>query len=116
MSIPSIIIYNLGSHDSKLINEILYGIEEEGIPYIIENRNEDEFKSIDEASYKASLSSQLSVGIALNREYIVMHYANLKEGNPLFKYSLKETTLNNIRNFGANAARMVKGIYFILKN
>lgn len=116
MSIPSVIIYNLGNHDLKLINEVLYGIEEEGIPYIIENRNEDEFSNIDEASYKASLSSQLSVGIAFNKDYIVMHYANLKESSPLFKYSLKATSLHNIRNFGANAARLVKGIYFILEN
>ena len=116
MDIPSIIIYELGNADSKLMEQVLYGIEEDGIPYIFEKKDIDEYRDVKEASYKAAVASQLSVGVAADSEYIAVHYANLDENTPLFLYPVKSMNIHNMRSVGANSARLVKGIYFILNN
>lgn len=114
MEIPSIIVYDLGNTDPKLMEQVLYGIEEEGIPYILEKKDLSAYKDVKEASYNAAVSSKLSVGIAADNDYIAVHYANLNENTPLFLYSMKSVSMQNMRNVGANSARLVKGIYFIL--
>lgn len=110
MKKPSIIIYN--NSNEIAIKEILYGIEEEGIPYIVENK---EFENINKASHDAALSSPLSVGIALDSKNIAVHYATLKEDKPMFYNSFTGLMKKNIRTFGVNAARLVKGMPFILE-
>ena len=116
MDIPSIIIYNLRNADSKLMDQVLYGIEEEGIPYVVESKNGDGYQNAAEASYKAAIASKLSVGLAIDSENIAVHYANLEENTPLFLYSVKSMNMQNMRNIGTNSARLVKGIYFILND
>ena len=116
MDIPSIIVYDLGNTDSKLMDQVLYGIEEEGIPYIFEKKEIGEYRDVKEASYKAAIASQLSVGVAADSEYIAVHYANLDENTPLFFYPVKSMNIQNMRSVGANSARLVKGIYFILND
>ena len=62
---PSIFVYcSLGINEVD-IEEILWGIEEEGIPYMVEKKSGDGYSNVKEASYKAAISSQLSVGIAV---------------------------------------------------
>ncbi|MEI0607907.1 glycerol dehydratase reactivase beta/small subunit family protein [Brachyspira pulli] len=114
MDIPSIIVYDLGNVNPILMEQVLYGIEEEGIPYMVEKKSGDGYSNVKEASYKAAISSQLSVGIAVNDENIAVHYANLDEDKPLFLYPIKSMNIQNVRNIGSNSARLVKGIYFIL--
>lgn len=107
---PSIYIYYSSEiKDTSIFNDILFGIEEEGIPYEMKEKKElDPFK----LGYKAAQDSKLSVGIGIHLSgKIILTFNKLKEKEALFISSLDlgETSL---RNLGANAGRLVKGIAF----
>ena len=106
--IPSIKISVL-DRDSGYIKEITYGIEEEGIPYEI---TEENFYNTAEKAFEISQNSRLSVGIAVDREKAVIHFSKLKMENPLFIADLQETDNEELRIYGSNAARLIKGIPF----
>ena len=103
---PEILIAN--GPDNSLIKPLLYGIEEEEIP----------FRFIDESlgqttiqkAYNCAATSQLSVGIAYDDEFVYLHFKNLPVETPLFKVSISDRL--NVNFVGANAARLVKGIPF----
>lgn len=103
---PSIFIYcSLGINEMD-IDEILWGVEEEGIPFIIKRKELDNSKKL---SHLAAIDSKLSVGIGIdNKGNISLTMDKLEEENPLFHISLKEGF--NLRNLGANGARLVKGM------
>ncbi|QJA08808.1 glycerol dehydratase [Romboutsia sp. CE17] len=85
------------------IKEVLWGIEEEGIPYeVLPVRIENAVDS----GYKASIESSLGVGIGIDEKYIVLHYNKLKKDSPLFTIS-RNSDSTKIRSLGANAARLV---------
>ncbi len=107
--IPSIhVYYSSVLNDSSLFNHLLYGIEEEGIPYFLKKKEE---QSAVELGYQAALDSRLSVGIGVgNNDHIVLHYSKLEKEEPLFQIDLKNNYQQGI--LGANAARLVKGIPF----
>jgi hypothetical protein len=86
---------------------VLLGIEEEGIPYDIQEVHES---SVIELAHKASLDSRLGVGVGISKEGIVLHYEKLDKAAPLFKIKLYQKEL--FRSIGANAARLVKKMPF----
>lgn len=104
---PSIFIYcSLGINEVD-IEEILWGIEEEGIPFILKSRDLDDSK---ELANLAANDSKLSVGIGINSIGDACLTINkLKEEEPLFFINLKENG-DTLRSLGANGARLVKGM------
>jgi len=107
---PVIVIHSLGECDAGLWQQVLYGIEEEGIPFLIEqNTNID----VVNAAYAAAQRSPLLVGMACTREEIVVHFKNLQPSNPLFRLAKPlEQKAEHLRDLGNNAARLVKGLPF----
>lgn len=107
---PSIYIYYSSEiNNISAFNDLLFGIEEEGIPYEIK-----EIKDCDslELSYKAAQDSRLAVGIGIHVSgKITLTFNKLKEGENLFVATL-DSDKNILRNLGANAGRLVKGIAF----
>lgn len=96
----------------NLIKSVFWGIEEEGIPYhIFEGKNIDS----DELGYEASKISRLGVGIGIDDNYITLYYEKLKLGEALFKYETSAEEYK-LRSLGTNAARLIKGDPFIIKN
>ncbi|EAF6002541.1 glycerol dehydratase [Listeria monocytogenes] len=92
------------------IKQVLFGIEEEGIPCELEIVP---LKDEVQAAFRASASSPLLVGVTLKNDHLVIHYRNLPPDKPLFSaYRFCATTLENQRNMGMNAARLVKGVPF----
>jgi hypothetical protein len=91
------------------IMEITYGMEEEGIPYLI--RTSDE-KRLEDLARIASMDSQLDVGIGVD-EHLTggIYYDKLPEDHLLFRMNLLKEK-EKARNMGINAARLVKGIPF----
>lgn len=92
------------------VAQLLYGMEEEGIPFQLIDRPA---ATLVQQAYEAATSSPLAVGVAISREEIVIHYKNLPPDNPLFvlkDYSRQEK--EKVRALGCNAARLVKGIPF----
>ncbi|WP_368251254.1 glycerol dehydratase reactivase beta/small subunit family protein [Enterococcus sp. 2201sp1_2201st1_B8_2201SCRN_220225] len=92
--------------EDALLTPILYGIEEEGIPYeeVVTTK-----LTIVEAAYELAVNSPLSVGVVVNNQEAVLHYKNLPADEPLFQIGLSTEELMKL---GTNAARLVKGIPF----
>lgn len=105
---PAIILgLKAGQSLSATMKPLLYGIEEEQIPSMSRQIDVDD---VIERAYQSALNSRLSVGIAVDGDRVVVHYKNLKPDSPLFD---KETTdPQQLRDLGADAARLVKGTPF----
>ncbi|MDW6005180.1 glycerol dehydratase reactivase beta/small subunit family protein [Vibrio mangrovi] len=92
------------------LQQLFWGMEEEGIPFRISTSAENDLRS--EAHQAASLSP-LAVGIACNPGEIVLHTRNLSPDTPLFHLILKDQEQDRqLRHLGCNAARLVKGLPF----
>ena len=106
--IPTILIHVTSQCPEFICQEIMWGIEEEGIPYelkILEFNN----TLITEAHNSASISL-LDVGIACDGQYVVVHYSKLPIDNPMF--SQKINNKKQLRIIGKNVACFVKGVPF----
>lgn len=104
---PSVAIYCSLGVEKQYIEEILWGIEEEGIPFIIKNKDLDNAK---ELANLASKDSKLSVGIGVNkRGDVALTIDKLRVEEPLFFINLEEGN-TCLRSLGANGARLVKGM------
>ncbi|NBA60954.1 glycerol dehydratase reactivase beta/small subunit family protein [Enterococcus mundtii] len=107
MDRPSIIIYVDGI-DEEILTSLLYGIEEESIPYKLEAKV---FEDAAQAAYEAALASPLQVGIGGSRDTLCIHHKSLKKEKPyqvVEHVSIVPSAI--LRNLGSNAARIVKGI------
>ncbi|MDT0016421.1 glycerol dehydratase reactivase beta/small subunit family protein [Listeria swaminathanii] len=110
VSKPAIYFHADKDADSECIKQVLFGIEEEGIPCELEIIS---LKEEVQAAFRASASSPLLVGITLKNDHLVIHYRNLPPDKPLFsEYRFGAATLEKQRNMGMNAARLVKGVPF----
>lgn len=104
LRIPSIKIY-FDKNRIKEVNfkELLLGIEEEGIPYEVHGCDDNNAVAL---GYKASLDSNLGVGLGVSEDSMVLHYNKLEEDCPIYTVSAN-SSLAKIRALGANAARLV---------
>jgi uncharacterized protein YeaC (DUF1315 family) len=90
--------------DNEVLREIELGMEEEGIPWKLEERQNG---SALELAWEAAKSSTLEVGIGVDGETIVLHHNKLEQAQPLFRISARSGP-EQVRALGANAARLVK--------
>ena len=104
----------LDKENEKRALDIVYGIEEEGIPYQInytvydKNINDD---TLIKYAFEQARKSKLSLGIVVANNKAVFHFSKLKEQNPLFILdNLENTKREQKRTYGSNIARIVKGI------
>ncbi|EHC50576.1 Propanediol dehydratase reactivation factor small subunit [Salmonella enterica subsp. enterica serovar Hvittingfoss str. A4-620] len=104
-SAPAIVITVINDCAS-LWHEVLLGIEEEGIPFLLQHHPAGD---IVDSAWQAARSSPLLVGIACDRHSLVVHYKNLPASAPLFTLMPHQDSQAQ-RNTGNNAARLVKGI------
>ncbi|WP_423188508.1 glycerol dehydratase reactivase beta/small subunit family protein [Alkalibacterium sp. f15] len=103
---------SLPAQKSDILNEVLWGIEEEGIPVYV---RESKHKTAQVQSYHAALASALGVGVGFGKDNMIsLHSSKLEQDKPLLTVGCDEA-LYNMRNIGANAARLVKGIPFKLE-
>lgn len=105
---PAINVYydssSLGEQD---IQSVLYGIEEEGIPFDVVAQNKRDEVAL---AHDASVNSRLGVGVGIGKDNLVLHYEKLNPTEPIFCVSRKVAA--NHRILGANAARLVKKMPF----
>lgn len=106
--IPSVLILVLGSFPEQALALILWGIEEEGIPFEIRQAVEG---SAQDLARQAAFASILNVGIGINGQEgkAALYHRDLGEKGPLFSLDLSELFQLRLRYLGANAARLVKG-------
>lgn len=103
---PAVFLFKSSCAADAVINEILLGIEEEGIP--AEVREQQLSLTVDLAKSAAD-SSLLNVGIAASSTEVVVHHGDLPADKPLFLLRAKHQTSTNLKLLGVNAARLVKG-------
>jgi len=110
--IPSIKLYaNSGLYSPTLIQELVIGAEEEGVPCEIVTDTEGSAAAL---AFKAAADSILGVGLGIDRSgTAAMHYNKLPEDHPLFTLNY-QIDGEKLRSLASNAARLVKGVPFIL--
>lgn len=102
------VYYSSVLNDPTFFSPLLYGIEEEGIPFVLVEKEQE---SAVDLGYQAALDSRLDVGIGIGKDKeMVLHYSQLDKDRPLFRIDSEDGRLQNI--LGANAARLVKGFPF----
>ena len=107
---PVVLIYLDNRSSTEDIQFVLYDMEEEKIPYSLEQKN---FSTATEAAYVAANTSSLNVGIGYVNNEVVLHYKNLAPETPYQSIQRVVTCPPLIlKNFGGNAARLVKGVPF----
>lgn len=104
---PVIVVTEIGNCIDTW-NEVLLGIEEEGIPFHIQQIPSGE---VIDSAWQAARQSPLLVGIACDREKLIVHYKNLPASAPLFTLMYQQDN-HARRSIDNNAARLVKGIPF----
>ena len=104
---PAIVVMEIGDCIT-IWNEVLLGIEEEGIPFRIQHIPSGE---VIDSAWLAARQSPLLVGIACDQEKLIVHYKNLPPSAPLFTLTYQQDN-HARRSIGTNAARLVKGIPF----
>jgi hypothetical protein len=111
-AIPSIKLF-VGSGFNSLENlqELLCGVEEEGVPCEVETAGEGGAVAL---AYRAAEASVLGVGLGLDGAGMAAaHYNKLPADKPLFTLNYRLDG-GKIRGLAANAARLVKGMPFVL--
>lgn len=97
--------------DPKYVDWVQYGLEEESIPYLRLDAQEENPKILANIAKK---SSKLGIGIGLNREGLsCLTSDHFKEGDVLFLGQRKEE--KEFRDLGVNGARLLKGSPFKLE-
>ena len=107
LTTPAIVIFTTAGC-ADVWNDLLLGIEEEGIPFVIQ---ESSSADVIHNAWLAACQSPLLVGIGCSREKLVVHYKNLPTSAPLFTLMHHQDS-QAYRNTGNNAARLVKGVPF----
>lgn len=106
---PAIVICLPEGFDDSVLHDILCGVEEESVPC----RVLYSVGGAAELAYRAAEQSPLEVGIGIDARELAVHCRSLPPGSPLFRLDW-HTQRAGVRSACSNAARLVKGIPFIL--
>lgn len=113
---PAVSILIMQPVSDELVEHVLWGLEEEGIPYEIAELESGAPEAI---AKQAADGSQLNVGIGIDgkERRAVLHHRDLHEEKPLLSIDLNDTgAFELLRALGANAARLVKGVPLIFRD
>jgi hypothetical protein len=104
---PAIVIFVVPFAPTDLLQPVLWGMEEEGIPFEIHEAGNG---SIQQLAKKAADTSPLNVGLAQNGDgVVVLHHRDLPAETTLFSVDSRNAHSPSLRCLGINAARLVKG-------
>lgn len=90
--------------DSRAIEQILYGAEEEGVPVDTLAQPGDDACVL---AFDAANASVLETGIGVSSEEAVLQFRKIPMGQPIARARL-DAGESALREIGANAARLVK--------
>ncbi|WP_431222774.1 glycerol dehydratase reactivase beta/small subunit family protein [Serratia sp. L9] len=105
---PAILISAADGATEQAWQQVLLGIEEEGIPWHWQHEASGE---IVQRAWQTAAQSLLLVGLACTANEMVVHYRNLPAPQPLFRLAGPQED-ECWRQLGNNAARLVKGLPF----
>ncbi|MHB1010411.1 MAG: glycerol dehydratase reactivase beta/small subunit family protein [Propionibacteriaceae bacterium] len=90
--------------DETRIAEVLYGVEEEGVP--VELTRHAELNPL-VLAHEASLESRLGIGIGIGLDFVVITTEKLPTDRP-YLATILNRSVSTDRRAGTNAARLVK--------
>ena len=102
MTKPTVHVLCSPDAPSAAFKELLYGLEEEGLP----GENDPKAGGALPLAWEAAQASRLGVGVGMDGQSIVLHFNKLDREQPL--YRIPARSLGLARVLGANAARLVK--------
>ncbi len=108
---PAVWIFRSRSVAADAFQPLLWGMEEEGIPFEIRETGEGPVRDL---AKQAADGSPLNVGIAIGGNEIVLHHTDL--ATPLFSLTTRPWPPFELRRMGINGARLVKGQPLVLEN
>ena len=103
---PSIFIY-ANEPKGEILEEICAGIEEEGVFFEIEKR---ENLDLDTLAFEAAKDSMLGAGIGINGISVALQMKGIPKGMNIEVYHMP--TVEECRKIGANSARAIKKMAF----
>ena len=103
MTKPNIRVLISPDASQAALRQLAYGMEEEGIPW--EQGTKEGMDALAMA-WEAAQASRLEVGLGLDKQFAVLHYAKLDQSRPLYRVPARQA--GQVRALGANAARLVK--------
>lgn len=103
MSKPTVHILYSPNASERVLKELLYGLEEEGIPWETETKTGGDALAL---AWEAAQASRLGVGVGLDGQTVILHFNKLDREQPLYRIPARSMGL--VRVLGANAARLVK--------
>ena len=109
ISKQTILLYTTPHIGEDVLKPVLYGIEEEGLPVVIETHSGTHL----ELAVLASRNSALSVGIGVDEQAIVLTYKNIPTHQFIYRLTAYAQYPDSLRTLGINAARLVKGNPFV---
>ncbi len=114
---PAIVISVDQGAEQKTWQQLLLGMEEEGIPFVLHPlTSSDSSRDADALmllAHQACAASPVAVGVAVGTRDIVVHDPHLPVDKPLFTMAnYPQRAGEDLRRLGCNAARLVKGLPF----
>ncbi|RLP10946.1 glycerol dehydratase reactivase beta/small subunit family protein [Propionibacterium australiense] len=107
---PTIGIRASSSASAEIIEQIGFGMEEEGVPHLV-TRGESSDAAV--LAHEAALASRLGVGVGLSTRQIVITTEKLDPARPYITLDV-DAARTHVRDMGANAARLVKRMPLIV--
>lgn len=107
---PQIIIAHTLSFPAHQIDEIQYGIEEEGL---FSERIVFDGDDIYETASTFANSSTIGICIAINERLALLAYEKCDPSSPVLVYTMEKESPDFFRTLGKNAARLSKGLPFL---
>ena len=104
VSKPTILLYATQHISEDVLKPVLYGIEEEGLPVVIESHSGTHMVLAD----LASRNSALSVGIGVDEQAIVLTYKNIPAHQFIYRLSGYSQYPDSLRTLGVNASSSCK--------
>lgn len=104
MTKPTIHILSASNAPDRALQQLQYGMEEEGVPWENGTRPGADALAL---AWEAAQASRLGVGVGLDAQSVVLHFSKLEPGQPLFQISA-QSDAEQMRAVGANAARLIK--------
>jgi hypothetical protein len=101
---PAVEVYAHDAISDRQLAEILYGIEEQSIPYVVTRRPD---VNPLELAHGAATTSRLGVGIGVSLDYVVVTTEKLPADRPYIVATLNYNH-DTDRALGASAARIVQ--------
>jgi hypothetical protein len=114
-ALPSIKLFvGPGFNSPEMLRDLLCGAEEEGVPCEVSASADPAAGGAVALAYAAAAASVLYVGLGLDGAGMAaVHYNKLPADKPLFTLNYRLDS-GGLRNLGVNAARLVKGMPFVL--